>query len=265
MPTFPNSGIPIAYEVHGEGLPILCIHGFGSSGKVNWIDTGWVETLTQAGYQPITYDNRGHGNSRKAYDSQLYYAHEMAEDARGLLDHLGIGRCPVLGYSMGARFAAFLALRRSRTGCRVRTGAVFGVQGSPVLGAAVMAGYARAGVFGVEDGVGHQLSDVVVVEAVEDRGSLAAGADQSRHPQFGQMLRHRGRRLADVGGEVVDRHFPIYQGPQHLNAGGVGQHPEHLDHEIDLILREGSTACTVICIHTQVIGGRSGWSNADGQ
>jgi len=120
VPTFPNSGIPIAYEVHGEGLPILCIHGFGSSGKVNWIDTGWVETLTQAGYQPITYDNRGHGNSRKAYDSQLYYAHEMAEDARGLLDHLGIGRCPVLGYSMGARIAAFLALRHpERVTCAI--------------------------------------------------------------------------------------------------------------------------------------------------
>ena len=120
MPTFPNSGIPIAYEVHGEGLPILCIHGFGSSGKVNWIDTGWVEALKQAGYQPITYDNRGHGNSRKAYDSQLYYAHEMAEDARGLLDHLGIGRCPVLGYSMGARIAAFLALRHpERVTCAI--------------------------------------------------------------------------------------------------------------------------------------------------
>ena len=120
MPTFPNSGIPIAYEVHGDGSPILCIHGFGSSGKVNWIDTGWVETLTQAGYQPITYDNRGHGNSRKAYDSQLYYAHEMAEDARGLLDHLGIGRCPVLGYSMGARIVAFLALRHpERVTCAI--------------------------------------------------------------------------------------------------------------------------------------------------
>jgi pimeloyl-ACP methyl ester carboxylesterase len=110
VPIFPNSGIAIAYEVHGEGPPILLIHGFGSSGKVNWIDTGWVETLTGAGYQAITYDNRGHGASRKLYDTKLYFAHDMAEDARGLLDHLEIERCPVLGYSMGARIAAFLSL-----------------------------------------------------------------------------------------------------------------------------------------------------------
>src|SRR5689334_9849572 len=105
MPEFSSAGIGIAYEVHGEGKPILLIHGFGSSGKVNWIDTGWVETLKEAGYQPITFDNRGHGGSRKLYDTKLYYAHEMAEDARRLLDHLKIETAPVIGYSMGARIA----------------------------------------------------------------------------------------------------------------------------------------------------------------
>ncbi|WP_421759685.1 alpha/beta fold hydrolase [Devosia sp.] len=110
MPQFSSQGIAIAYEVHGTGRPILLIHGFGSSGKVNWIDTGWVETLVDAGYQPITFDNRGHGASRKLYDAQLYFAHEMALDAQRLLAHLGIDRCPVIGYSMGARIAGFLAL-----------------------------------------------------------------------------------------------------------------------------------------------------------
>jgi pimeloyl-ACP methyl ester carboxylesterase len=110
VPEFSSQGIAIAYEVHGTGRPILLIHGFGSSGKVNWIDTGWVETLVEAGYRPITFDNRGHGASRKLYDAQLYYAHDMALDAQRLLTHLGIARCPVIGYSMGARIAGFLAL-----------------------------------------------------------------------------------------------------------------------------------------------------------
>ena len=110
MPEFSSAGIGIAYEVHGEGKPSLLIHGFASSGKINWIDTGWVETLMGAGYQPITFDNRGHGASRKLYDTKLYYAHEMAEDARRLLEHLKIERAPVMGYSMGARIAAFLML-----------------------------------------------------------------------------------------------------------------------------------------------------------
>lgn len=114
MPSFSSNGISIAYERHaGEGQPILLIHGFGSSGQVNWIDTGWVETLLEAGYAPVTFDNRGHGDSQKVYDARLYFAHEMAEDARRLLDHLGIERCPVMGYSMGARIAAFLALRHA--------------------------------------------------------------------------------------------------------------------------------------------------------
>lgn len=110
MPSFLSDDIEIAYEVHGTGNPILLIHGFGSSGKVNWIDTGWVATLEEAGYQPITMDNRGHGASRKLYDPQLYFAHDMARDADRLLEHLGIGKAPVLGFSMGARIAAFLAL-----------------------------------------------------------------------------------------------------------------------------------------------------------
>lgn len=125
MPTFQSNGIAIAYETHGHGKPILLIHGFGSSGKVNWIDTGWVETLIGAGYEAITFDNRGHGGSRKLYDTSLYFAHDMAEDALHLLDHLGIERCPVIGYSMGARIAAFLCLKHPQ---RV-SAAVFGGMG----------------------------------------------------------------------------------------------------------------------------------------
>lgn len=110
MPEFSSQGIAIAYQVHGEGRPILLIHGFASSAEVNWVATGWVDTLVKAGYQAIALDNRGHGRSRKLYDPQLYFAREMANDARRLLDQLGIARLPVIGYSMGARIASFLAL-----------------------------------------------------------------------------------------------------------------------------------------------------------
>ena len=110
MPSFQSDGLSLAYQSFGDGPAVLCIHGFASSGKVNWIDTGWVETLVGAGYRPITFDNRGHGASRKLYDPNLYFAHDMAEDARGLMDHLEIERCPVMGYSMGARITVALAL-----------------------------------------------------------------------------------------------------------------------------------------------------------
>jgi pimeloyl-ACP methyl ester carboxylesterase len=110
MPQFDSDGVAIAYDVEGEGDPILLIHGFASSARVNWHDTGWVKVLTGAGYTVITFDNRGHGKSGKLYDPRAYPAPLMAEDARRLLDHLGIPRAYIMGYSMGARIATFLTL-----------------------------------------------------------------------------------------------------------------------------------------------------------
>jgi pimeloyl-ACP methyl ester carboxylesterase len=108
--TFSSDGIDIAYLDEGSGTPVLLIHGFASNVATNWVDTGWVKLLTEAGYRVIAYDNRGHGRSAKLYDLEQYGAPIMAEDARRLLDHLGIERVHVIGYSMGARISAFLAL-----------------------------------------------------------------------------------------------------------------------------------------------------------
>ncbi|MGE0242064.1 MAG: alpha/beta fold hydrolase [Parvibaculaceae bacterium] len=110
MPSFRSDIADISYEVTGEGAPVLLIHGFASNARVNWWDTGWVKTLNDAGYQAITFDNRGHGLSTKLYDEAAYPAPVMAEDARRLLDHLGIPQTLVMGYSMGARIAAFLTI-----------------------------------------------------------------------------------------------------------------------------------------------------------
>jgi pimeloyl-ACP methyl ester carboxylesterase len=118
MQSFDSDGVRIAYIDEGEGEPILLIHGFASNVATNWIDPGWVRTLTQAGRRVVAYDNRGHGQSEKLYDPSLYGASIMAEDARRLLDHLGIGHADVMGYSMGARIAAFLVFNDPR---RVRS------------------------------------------------------------------------------------------------------------------------------------------------
>lgn len=110
MPKFLSDGIEIAYEVYGDGAPIMLVHGFASNGEVNWVATGWVEALIEAGYQAITIDNRGHGQSEKLYDPALYGAQMMARDVANLIDHLGCGSAVLLGYSMGARIAAFVAI-----------------------------------------------------------------------------------------------------------------------------------------------------------
>jgi len=110
MPSFDSDGVEIAFIDEGEGEPLLLIHGFASNIAANWMDPGWVRTLTQSGRRVIAYDNRGHGKSDKLYDPDVYGAPLMAEDGRRLLDHLDMTRADVLGYSMGARIAAFLTL-----------------------------------------------------------------------------------------------------------------------------------------------------------
>jgi pimeloyl-ACP methyl ester carboxylesterase len=110
MRIFAEDRIELAYVDEGEGQPVLLIHGFGSTHRVNWVDTSWVTTLNRAGYRVVAFDNRGHGASTKLYDPADYHTELMAQDAARLLAHLGIPRAAVMGYSMGARIAAFLAL-----------------------------------------------------------------------------------------------------------------------------------------------------------
>ena len=114
MHSFHHDGFEIAYidraPENGSGEPVLLIHGFASSHHVNWVAPGWVKTLSEAGYRAIAFDNRGHGRSTRSYDPADYTPSLMAGDAAALLDHLGIARAHVFGYSMGARVSAFLAL-----------------------------------------------------------------------------------------------------------------------------------------------------------
>ncbi|HEY8596313.1 MAG TPA: alpha/beta hydrolase [Devosiaceae bacterium] len=110
MPDFVSDGHRIAYESYGEGAPVVLVHGFASSGRVNWLETGWVATLTDAGYRAITIDNRGHGESDKPHDPAAYPARILAGDVIALIDELGLERVALIGYSMGARICAFAAL-----------------------------------------------------------------------------------------------------------------------------------------------------------
>jgi pimeloyl-ACP methyl ester carboxylesterase len=109
MQRFQHDGIEIAFLDEGKGEAIVLVHGFASTAHVNWVYPGWVLTLVKAGRRVIALDNRGHGASSKLYDPAAYHSARMADDVRALLDHVGLARADVMGYSMGARIAAFFA------------------------------------------------------------------------------------------------------------------------------------------------------------
>jgi len=146
MHFFDSNGVRIAYvdvAPTGEDLgePILLIHGFASNHAVNWVNTMWVRTLAHAGRRVIALDNRGHGQSDKLYDPAQYATSIMARDAVGLLDHLGLRRVDVMGYSMGARITAFLALEHPD---RVRRAILGGLGDRLVKAAALPSNIAQA-------------------------------------------------------------------------------------------------------------------------
>jgi pimeloyl-ACP methyl ester carboxylesterase len=182
MPDFLSDGILLNYEVFGHGTPILLIHGFASNVEINWVSTGWVSTLVEAGYRVIAFDNRGHGKSQKLYDPNLYFAHEMAADARRLLDHLDIERPPVLGYSMGARIAAFLALQSPDRVSR----AIFGGMGLNLVtglsdSEAIISALTAESLAEVTDRSGRQFR-IFAEHSRADRAALAACMINSREP-----------------------------------------------------------------------------------
>ena len=145
MQSFDSDGVRIAYidvaPQSGAGDPVLLIHGFASNHAVNWVNTLWVRTLSQAGYRVIALDNRGHGESEKLYDPALYSSEAMAGDAVRLLDHLGIARADVMGYSMGGRITAHLALDHRD---RLRSALIGGLGMHLVEGRGLPSGIAEA-------------------------------------------------------------------------------------------------------------------------
>jgi pimeloyl-ACP methyl ester carboxylesterase len=107
-------GIGIAYQRWGEpaagGLPpVLLHHGFVVDANVNWVATGIVKALLEAGREVIAPDARGHGASDKPHDPAAYGESKMARDLGVLLDTLALERIDLAGYSMGAIVALLLS------------------------------------------------------------------------------------------------------------------------------------------------------------
>ena len=127
-------------------------------------------TLRDAGFRVITFDNRGHGRSAKLYDPSAYPAPVMAEDAHRLLEHLELRTAAVIGYSMGARIAAFLT-----------------IQHPALVSRAVFAGLAENMILGLDGS--DDIADALEAASAEEIASAEAGTFRRFAEQTGSDLR----------------------------------------------------------------------------
>ena len=127
MPSARVGELELAYEEDGDGAPLLLVMGIGAQ-MVLW-DERLVGALTARGFRVIRFDNRDVGGSTRLDHLPVpkpiptmarsllglpvpapYTLSDMASDAAGLLDALGIARAHVLGVSMGGMIAQHLAI-----------------------------------------------------------------------------------------------------------------------------------------------------------
>ncbi|HEX4304268.1 MAG TPA: alpha/beta hydrolase [Rhizomicrobium sp.] len=130
MPQITANGIPLEYASYGPhtGEAVLLIMGLGAQ-MTRW-PLPFIEQFTAKGYRVVTFDNRDVGLSHK-FDAAgpgdvaaimaaravgqappaAYTLDDMADDAAGLLDALGIARAHIVGASMGGMIAQMVAAR----------------------------------------------------------------------------------------------------------------------------------------------------------
>jgi pimeloyl-ACP methyl ester carboxylesterase len=107
----PVNGLQMYYEIHGEGHPLVMLHG-GLETIAYSVGGNLLPSLA-ATHQVIAIEQQGHGHTADI-DRQLSYEH-MVEDTAALLQHLEIANADLFGYSMGGTTAC--GRRTSRACC----------------------------------------------------------------------------------------------------------------------------------------------------
>lgn len=105
---FDSAGVPIRFIEEGRGEPVILLHGYTTNTEGQWVNTGVFPALVPH-FRTIAMDARGHGRSGKPHD-RAAYGPEMGRDVTRLMDHLGLRKAHIVGYSMGAHIVAQLAI-----------------------------------------------------------------------------------------------------------------------------------------------------------
>src|ERR1700761_4081800 len=123
-----RDGLTLAYREIGTGRPLVLIHGFFSTGSVNWLRYGHAEKIAARGYRVVLPDLRGHGDSAKPHAAASYPPDVLADDGFALIEHLGLTDYDLGGYSLGGRTTMRMLVRGAKPGKALCGG--MGLQGT---------------------------------------------------------------------------------------------------------------------------------------
>ena len=101
------NGISLYVEEHGDGVPVLLLHGWPDSARL-WRHQ--VPVLAASGYRVITPDMRGFGRSEHPAEVRSYGLRNVVGDVSALLDDLGVQAAHVVGHDWGAAVAWLTAI-----------------------------------------------------------------------------------------------------------------------------------------------------------
>ncbi|MBS0524702.1 MAG: alpha/beta hydrolase [Proteobacteria bacterium] len=191
MAQFTSDGLALAYDAFGPQdarKAVVLLHGFSANKYENWKRMGWYDAIAAKGMRGLALDHRGHGESAKPHEPEKYDRKAMAGDVFALMDHAGLERAHLIGFSMGSQIALTAALQ---DGGRIDHLVVSGVGGRIFEPPRDPDGMAKA----MEAATPDEISDPMLKsfrhfadEQKEDRLALAACSRGPRTPFTPDML-----------------------------------------------------------------------------
>lgn len=243
MPNFDSAGVPIYYEIHGDGMPLVLLHGLTVSFQRNFRATGWVEPLTAAGFQVIGIDLRGHGASGKPHAQAAYGLPNFGGDVLRLLDFLKLNRPNLMGYSLGGHVALYLAAQHGACFHKIVVGGI----GAAAIGHGAHTQVVQQIMDALEAGNAESVGDPTIrmyrTWADQPPNDLAALRAAAREP-FAAHDPARVRAInlpvlvilgehdtvagaaAELAGAIPSAQFVVIPGRNHFNAVGDYRYKE---------------------------------------